>query len=42
MQTQESERLKDLDFTVMDLEKVPEELRDVLEEKKEYAVQGNL
>lgn len=34
MQTQESERLKDLDFTVMDLEKVPEELRDVLEEKK--------
>ena len=34
MQTQESERLKDLDFTVMDLEKVPEELRDVLEKKK--------
>ena len=34
MQTQESERLKDLDFTVMDLEKVPEELRNVLEEKK--------
>mgnify|MGYP002496595857 CR=1 FL=1 len=34
MQTQESERLKDLDFTVMDLEKVPEALRDVLEEKK--------
>ena len=33
-QTQKSEKQKDLDFTVMDLEKVPEELRDVLEEKK--------
>ena len=39
MQTQESERLKDLDFTVMDLEKVPEELRDVLEEKKSMRIQ---
>ena len=33
-QTQKNEKQKDLDFTVMDLEKVPEELRDVLEEKK--------
>lgn len=34
METQKEERLQDLDFTVMDLEKVPEELRNVLEEKK--------
>ena len=34
VETQDEERLKDLDFTVMDLEKVPEELRNVLEEKK--------
>lgn len=33
-QTQKSEKQKDLDFTVMELEEVPEELRDVLEEKK--------
>lgn len=35
VQTQDEKRLKDLDFTVLDPEKVPEELRDVLEEKKE-------
>ena len=34
VETQDEERLQDLDFTVMDLEKVPEELRNVLEEKK--------
>jgi len=34
VQTQDEERLSDLEFTVMDLEKVPEELRNVLEEKK--------
>ena len=35
VQTQDEKRLKDLDFTVLDPEKIPEELRDVLEEKKE-------
>ncbi len=35
VQTQDEKRLQDLDFTVLDPEKVPEELRDVLEEKKE-------
>ena len=34
VQTQDEERLRDLDFTVLELEKVPEELRNVLEEKK--------
>lgn len=34
IQTQDQERLSDLEFTVLDLEKVPEELRNVLEEKK--------
>lgn len=34
VQTQDDERLDDLEFTVLDLEKVPEELRNVLEEKK--------
>ena len=34
IQTQDKERLGDLEFTVLDLEKVPEELRNVLEEKK--------
>ena len=34
MQTQDEQRLEDLEFTVLDLEKVPEELRNVLEEKK--------
>lgn len=34
VRTQDPERLKDVEFTVLDLEKVPEELRNVLEEKK--------
>lgn len=34
VQMQDEEKLQDLEFTVMDLEKVPEELRNVLEEKK--------
>lgn len=34
IQTQDDERLQDLEFTVLDLEKVPKELRNVLEEKK--------
>ncbi|MCI8586667.1 MAG: protease complex subunit PrcB family protein [Lachnospiraceae bacterium] len=34
VQTQDEERLKDLEFTVLDPEKIPEELRNVLEEKK--------
>ncbi len=31
---QEEEKLQDLEFTVLDPEKIPEELRSVLEEKK--------
>lgn len=34
VRTQDRERVGDVEFTVLDLEKVPEELRDVLEEKK--------
>jgi len=34
VQTQDEEKLEDLEFTVLDLEKVPQELRNVLEEKK--------
>lgn len=34
VETQDQERLSDLEFTVLDLEKVPEELKNVLEEKK--------
>ncbi len=34
VQTQDEEKVSDLEFTVLDLEKVPEELRSVLEEKK--------
>lgn len=34
VQTQDQERLGDLEFTVLDLEKVPQELKNVLEEKK--------
>ncbi|MBS6396273.1 MAG: protease complex subunit PrcB family protein [Clostridiales bacterium] len=34
VKTQDEEKLQDLEFTVLDLEKVPEELRNVLEEKK--------
>ena len=34
VQTQDEEKLQDLDFTVLEQEKVPEELRNVLEEKK--------
>lgn len=34
VQTQDEERLSDLEFTVLDPEKIPEELRNVLEEKK--------
>ena len=34
VQTQDPERVGDVEFTVLDLEKVPEELRNVLEEKK--------
>lgn len=33
VQTRDEERLKDLEFTVLDPEKIPEELRNVLEEK---------
>ena len=35
VQTQDKERIKDLEFTVLDPEKIPGELRNVLEEKKE-------
>lgn len=34
VETQDQEKLQDLDFTVLAPEKVPEELRSVLEEKK--------
>lgn len=34
VQTQDEEKISDLEFTVLDPEKIPEELRDVLEEKK--------
>lgn len=34
VETQEEERLSDLEFTVLAPEKIPEELRTVLEEKK--------
>lgn len=34
MQSQEPEKLSDLEFTVLDPENIPEELRSVLEEKK--------
>lgn len=34
VETQDEEKIEDLEFTVLDLEKVPEELRNVLEEKK--------
>ena len=34
VQTQDPERVGDVEFTVLDLDKVPEELRNVLEEKK--------
>ena len=34
VQTQDKERIKDLEFTVLDPENIPEELRNVLEEKK--------
>lgn len=34
VKTQDQERLGDPDFTVMELEKIPEELKNVLEEKK--------
>lgn len=34
VRTQDQERLGDLEFTVLDLEKVPQELKNVLEEKK--------
>lgn len=34
VQTQDAEKLEDLEFTVLDPEKIPTELRDVLEEKK--------
>lgn len=34
VQTQDEEKISDLEFTVLDPEKVPEELRNVLEEKK--------
>lgn len=34
VQTQDEERLSDLDFTVLAPENIPEELRNVLEEKK--------
>lgn len=34
VETQDAEKLEDLEFTVLDPEKVPEELRNVLEEKK--------
>ena len=34
VQTQDEERLSDLEFTVLAPENIPEELRNVLEEKK--------
>ena len=34
VKTQDGEKMEDLEFTVLDPEKVPEELRNVLEEKK--------
>lgn len=34
VRTQEEEKISDLEFTVLDPEKIPEELRSVLEEKK--------
>lgn len=34
VQTQDEEKMQDLDFTVLEMEKIPEELRNVLEEKK--------
>ncbi len=34
VETQSDEKLEDLDFTVLDVEAIPEELRNVLEEKK--------
>lgn len=34
VETQDGEKVQDLEFTVLDLEKVPQELRNVLEEKK--------
>ncbi len=34
VQTQDEERISDLEFTVLAPEKIPEELRNVLEEKK--------
>lgn len=34
VQTQDEEKISDLEFTVLDPEKIPEELRNVLEEKK--------
>ncbi len=34
VETQDEEKVKDLDFTVLAPEKIPEELRNVLEEKK--------
>ena len=33
VQTQDEEKISDLEFTVLDPEKIPEELRNVLEEK---------
>lgn len=35
VETQDEEKVKDLDFTVLDPERTPEELRNVLEEKKQ-------
>lgn len=34
METQDEKKLQDLEFTVLDPERIPEELRNVLEEKK--------
>ena len=34
VETQDEEKVKDLDFTVLDPERTPEELRNVMEEKK--------
>ena len=34
VETQDEEKIKDLEFTVLDPERTPEELRNVLEEKK--------
>lgn len=34
VQEQDAEKIRDLEFTVLDQEKIPEELRSVLEEKK--------